>query len=509
MAEKYVVERDVGGNAVGCETGGDYTLPDYMPEVRRVLRVDCRAAVSGQYVSGDKTSLGGDCSYYLLYTGEDGKIASAPLDATFECMVSNVENAPLQTAVSVEGASCRPGGPRRVSLKSNLSLRPSGVVNEEWEEVAVPEAVGKCAVLRKTMRAGRTVPLHASDIQLSETVKAEPGSTVLSCDGHVLVREMRCEMGGAKLRGEVWVSALCNNAAGEPYTVKAKLPLEEYIPGDGVTPEHSGIARGACNALTATPTEGESGCGITFDALVDLCGTAVINEEIHPVCDMYALRYPLQVSRKTIRSRWYPAAMMGNYTVDGSVGCEELGCGDILRPIDCRGEAVVNTCECQGNEIGIEGTIRMNAILACGEDGAYNAAHFNLPFKVRMSCSENLPEHTALSVNAECVGTHARMDGNRLAADAEIAVAVLARREEQQQAVSGAEADTGSPVEHEKGEIVAAYLRNGDSLWSVGKRYHVAPEALMQGNSLPEEIMESLDEPFALDGLSRLMLQYD
>ena len=41
--EGYMIERDVYGECMTCEASGEYVLPDYQPEIRKILSV--RAAV--------------------------------------------------------------------------------------------------------------------------------------------------------------------------------------------------------------------------------------------------------------------------------------------------------------------------------------------------------------------------------------------------------------------------------------------------------------------------------
>ena len=148
MEENYMVEQDLTGGVIPVEVGGDYTLPDYMPEVRRVLRVDCQAGITGRYPSGDKTEVGGDCRYYMLYTGENGQISSAPLNGSFECLIPMVEALGGQIPMTIEGVMCRPAGPRRVSMKANLALRPTAVRKHELEDVVPQDEAGEGEVLR-------------------------------------------------------------------------------------------------------------------------------------------------------------------------------------------------------------------------------------------------------------------------------------------------------------------------------------------------------------------------
>ena len=54
-------------STVTQEVTGDYTLPDYQPEVRRVLHVGVQILPPAKYVSGNRVELNGNLDYTLLY----------------------------------------------------------------------------------------------------------------------------------------------------------------------------------------------------------------------------------------------------------------------------------------------------------------------------------------------------------------------------------------------------------------------------------------------------------
>ena len=504
MEENYMVEQDLTGGVIPVEVGGDYTLPDYMPEVRRVLRVDCQAGITGRYPSGDKTEVGGDCRYYMLYTGENGQISSAPLNGSFECLIPMVEALGGQIPMTIEGVMCRPAGPRRVSMKANLALRPTAVRKHELEDVVPQDEAGEVEVLRSKMQSAHTVEYLAEEISMTETLKGEPQSTLLSTDAKVLIREVKCEMDAVMVRGEVWLTALCNNGEGVPYTLTGKLPFDETIVANGVTPQHKGIGWGSVRNL-ATSFAGEEGEQLTVVLLLDLWGMAVKNQEISPVCDLYSLECPVRVTKSPLATRWYPGIGMGNFTVDASVGCDAMGIPAGCHIVDCRGEVTSSSGTIQGKEVVVEGEVRLHPIFK-GED-SYLATTTTVPYKVRLHMPETLPDGTSLGVDVTCVGCHTRMDGTRMVADMELFATAIARKEETGDVVTEVALDTEHPFETRQGEILAVYLQNRDSLWEVGKRYHVGLKGLQNGNSLPEEILDTPDDPFLMDGLMRLLIE--
>ena len=391
MADKYTIERDLGGGVQMCEAGGEYTLPDYMPEVRRVLRTRCHGAVSGQYASQGRHSVGGECGYQVLYTDEEGKLASTLQEGTFEWETPMEEGAQLFVREGSESVSCRPVGPRRLSLRAGMPLEHFFLQQEEVEEPKVPAEAGEVAVLRHAVQAGRTVLGHSGDLPMSESVRAEPDSKVLSWEGQVLMRELTCESGGMHARGEVWLSALLTDKDGNPYTVRCKAPFEEMLSGGdvGVT---MAVGGGNCRGMSCTLSQEEGSDRLTFDFLLDLWGIGVENQTLTPIGDLYALDMPVKCHTRVLEFREYPVARMANFTVDGTPDQHAMEEG--ATPVDCVGDAFVTSCEAKGNELVVEGEIRASCLLR-GEEG-YTSHPVTLPYRVRISCGESVPDGTSL-----------------------------------------------------------------------------------------------------------------
>ena len=69
---------------VVTELSDDLILPDYRPEIRRLLRISASLPTPSPYVSSDMAEFSGDVIYSILYVGGDGKLASAELTAVYD-----------------------------------------------------------------------------------------------------------------------------------------------------------------------------------------------------------------------------------------------------------------------------------------------------------------------------------------------------------------------------------------------------------------------------------------
>ena len=116
---------------ISAELSSDYTLPDYQPEIRRILKVIPSILPPAKYIGGNNVELNGTIDYNMLYVGADGGIYSAPLSAEYAL------SAPLEITsdfdinegvtvlcdISDENITARVSAPRRVGIKCRISAR--------------------------------------------------------------------------------------------------------------------------------------------------------------------------------------------------------------------------------------------------------------------------------------------------------------------------------------------------------------------------------------------------
>ena len=59
----------INEKTVTTELSGDFTLPDYQPEIKRLLKVSAEVLPPQKYVGDSEGEISGGIDYYVLYTG--------------------------------------------------------------------------------------------------------------------------------------------------------------------------------------------------------------------------------------------------------------------------------------------------------------------------------------------------------------------------------------------------------------------------------------------------------
>ena len=72
--ENRRVRMPICDRTINTEMSNDYTLPDYQPEIRRILHVNATVTHPTKYVSAAGAEFNGSIDYDLIYVGTDGEL---------------------------------------------------------------------------------------------------------------------------------------------------------------------------------------------------------------------------------------------------------------------------------------------------------------------------------------------------------------------------------------------------------------------------------------------------
>ena len=106
------------------ETGCEYTLPDYMGDIKRVLFSSASAVQAGKFISDGELELSGIVNFEVIYPDSEGKLTSftASADVDVKEAVDTSGDIDAEMEISAGAPSVRVIGPRRVALRCSASV---------------------------------------------------------------------------------------------------------------------------------------------------------------------------------------------------------------------------------------------------------------------------------------------------------------------------------------------------------------------------------------------------
>lgn len=514
--------RELSGETVICEAAGDYILPDYQPEIRKILAVRPALVPAGQYVGPARAEFTGSVVHTVLYTDNEGRLASASLPADYEFSVPLPEDIPCSVFADsqVEGTVCRPGGPRKLSLRT----RVRSVVHVQREDCIAPEVRGmgsredsaSLEWLAGSLSGMSLTSGSSGEFTLSDTVRLEEGGEELRAvyaGGNLLINECRAREDGCLCRGEAWIKCLLAPPEGTPYTVRAKIPFEQVVPIDGMGEGAQCTAYGRVSAVDVSMAPGVDGGAATLaldvSAEIDACAAGTRN--CKPTLDIYSTSYEMAKRYRTLTAAQLLGTTMANYTVGGSRPKAECDAEDAAAVVDTDGRVEIGGVTVEHGRAVVTGVVNAQMIFSSAPTGGEGApvlqtAEIPAPFRIETDLRLPNGQTPRLDCRGELISARGRIEPNALAVDAEIALSLRASEEKELRVLEDAEPDRTVALTDQGDRIFVYYPQEGDTLWRVAARYHRSRAAIAAQNGLGEAAVAAPDSPASLDGVHHLLI---
>ncbi len=499
-AERYL-QLPIADKTVTSEFSGDFTLPDYQPEIKRLLRVTASPLPASKYVGGDGVELSGNIDYFVLYMGSDSQLYCAPLNSEYKIQfpvdanTDGIGSPSVAANITPELVSGRVTSPRKLNIKCRLSAqaRVFGEMALDDGSRYKDDSIQVLSGERSTMGSLFGV---ADKLDLSDEIicDAKDGDTrVIFAEGKVLMNEVNSASDKINCRGDLYLKLLlCREPDGVPYTSLRKLPFFTSVPINGIESGDCACAKGSVCELNITVDEGR----IAIDAGVIIEGEAKHKATLPYVKDIYSTESITECDYTTVKTCGDGTLFNSNFTLSDSVSMNDIGAKSDSKIIDASARISPEEYSFDGDRCTVSGKAKFN--LLTFKDGEYAPVDIELPFKYETQAkgAESAYSH------AEAVYTRVRADGERIGIDSEICIVGGAERSQDMTMLNSA--SFGESYERGRGEILVCYPSNEDSLWSIAKRYGVGVDDLAQRNKL--QCSCSPDEAGSLENVSCLVI---
>ena len=478
------------------ELSGDFTLPDYQPEIKRLLRVGAAVLPPSRYIGDREAELAGSVDYYVYYVGSDDMPYCAPVTTEYKI------NAPIDGESEERGGfltsltafadivpdmiSGRVTAPRKLSIKCRLKSRVQ-IFGLMALEDGYSHGDNGLQVLRGRVQESKFLRGSGDNFHLTDEMICDSRDgdiRVVSAEGRVLMSEISANEGCVNCRGDVYVKLLlCREEEGMPYTALRKLPFSSAVPVEGVKRGDSVTATGSVCEMGITVDDNKIG----IDAGVMLEAQAAHSGEVEYVKDVYSVSRRCANGYKNVEIPRNATCFCGNFTLSDSMTFDEAGLAHGAKIVDAAGSAMAEEYSFDGEKCTVSGKARL--ALLTERDGEFASNEIELPFTYRVG---GVGGANRAACTCDVVSVRAKADGERVGFDAEIGLSGLAYTPARESLLAGVA--FGDEIESPRGEIVVSYPSDSDTLWSVAKRYGVELDSVRIANGISVDILpDSLD----------------
>ena len=504
-----------------CDLSDDFTLPDYMPAVGRVLSCTATAAQPTLYIGSGGVECAGVLRYSLLYeSADDGALFCADLPGEYDVMLTpdrdmrastdGADISGLCDAV-IDGATARVTAPRRLTVRSKLRLRPALRVNNEFTPLVHGAELSSESIRKLSGSAPSTVCASATAIPLicRDTVsRVEVGLSpedeirVISAQGDVMITQLQNTESSADCRGEVSVSLLiCREGEGErPRRIIRKLPYSTTLTFDSPLP--AGAKQIGIRGYAVCPSVSHSvdGDSISIEAGILISVEVAASAPITYIKDIYSKNADCETAHTELVIHSPVAAFNGHATVSAAHDLASLDLDSGMKLCYATSKILPDIEKeiTPNGKLTLSGKMRIYAIADNG--GEFIPIEYDSDFRYSADIGEaSALDDPVISAVMTIGDVKGRIDAENVVCDSEICAALLIEEKHKISALSEANITSASAEADTASSILVCYPARGETLWDVAKKYRTDISSIAEKNDL-----SSSSAPDAPDSLSKI-----
>lgn len=461
----------VSERTVSFEGNAEFSLPEYLGEVGKLLWVRPTLRTPNGFLSAGTAEYAGRITYRVLYVGTDGKLYGTEQEESYSfslpCEASGVDR--ISVLPEVDAVISRVLGPRKLSVRCRMRAEVTGYTEKNMSPEA--DSAGDLCPLGGVAEGGRFLVLQGDAVQLDGEMALEGGTAeVTFAHAEIYMPDVTVRAGEVHCRGEAVVTLVLSPEEGVPYATVRRLPFDTSFAGE--------VSSGAAVRAFGTVNDLRTACdGGTLSIAVSFVPVAEVQENV-PVSYLRDAFLPgARTECRSERVRIFNAGECRNvhFSVSGTADADACGLPREATVLAALAEAEVRDRRCDERGTVVSGEICCHILYKNGEE--LGAAGASVPFSVRAEGG-----FEALSVKADVPVCRVGRQGDVLTLDAELLLALRACNTVELTRVSGI--GIGESVKPCASDMEICYPARGETLWDVAKRYTVSPEELALANGV-------------------------
>lgn len=473
------------------EVSEEFDLPDYIPEVRRVISVKASVLPESRYINdkgiGSELEYGGTVTYLVIYTDDEDELCSTSLSSEYQC-TSQLSVRPETVLIDtvVDTSSIRVNAPRKITLKSRLKSRILGFNSFDVDEKITPKSISDEMYLQRSSRQINAMEINQvglENLKISDKLDMQSTKIIkpIWCDAILTVSQAKAQANFVSVKGDVTVKCICLTQDG-CVTLEKSMVINEEIENDSVRADDFASVNGRCISLSISNEQNGEDNQLFFDLTYELEGVVSRNRSEQITTDCYSTKYETESSYRTLDCYRVVKSQNSSFTVSESLKRKDSKIKEI---IDILATSVCEKTEIKGQKASVYGKALITVIGTCEakENGKmeYACEEYELPFKYD---TDFTGADLTVRNNFALGKVNARQDAERIFVSCEVYLAQDVIEKTKCQALDTAVINKDKEYKCDDFCVRAYFPKDNDTLWEIAKKYHTTVNNVMEQNDI-------------------------
>ncbi len=487
----------------GIDISDDYTLPDYIADVRKLVRMDAKCVLRNIFANASSLIYEGEVIYSVLVICEDDTIKNIIYSEDFSVnsgYSGNMERSLIHSC-KIDNSNARLLSERKINCRSRVVVSSTETCEYDTTPIlsgdGMPEAqftvekqLNECNCMY--VSGHKENNLRAShDIEIP--TDREEIANVVYCDVNCIPSEQVISDGKLTIKGETKVDLLYETVNSDYRQCTFKFPFSEILePQNLMSTYICDISVRDIKATVRNNSFGEMRL-IELDYSYNIECRGYSNRSTELVTDIYSTAYDMKCEAEELTSHCLKSVFSGGLSVNEIKSVNDIAEENITEVVLCNGY-IMNfdlRNDSQRNKIVISGDIKFDLIFKCedNEKNKYCLVSLVQPYKYERE-GENITHELYKEHFARLTSASAVLDRERLILNAELHFNVMVAEIQKHKYVCSGEFSESDNIN--TAPITVYYPGENDNLWDVAKKYRSTCSDIKSINSLKSDSLEGI-----------------
>ncbi len=478
--------------AVDC----DITLPDYCPDIMRIIKCTVSNSITNSKLIGDRATADGNAKVRIIYADDKNNICCYDQDYPFSKYAelgSAFDNAFLSCNTKTEYVNCRAVSKRRADVHGVVSIRFKVLGNKSAKLISDARGEG-IQLKRKGIDIDDVVAVATKAFEISQVENVGDANggigKVIDAYASPILNECKIIKGKILLKGEfaVRVTYCSDSAENETCVLCCNIPFNEIVEAAAVTDECKIDTKMHVTRVCAEPKTDNDGeyryMNINAEILAQI--TAYSKRSISVIADAYS-------TDTEIDTKYTPMEFMQLCSsINENIICKQSLDVSSMTPKKLYAFTVSDP-ECRyradKDKITVKGKVPVNLIVIDSE-GVPTLCEREAEFEYSKAVDD--VNELFCTPQVSVGGCTASLTGDgKVDFKAEIFVNTQVFRNVKEKVLTSLEVQEGVGKKDKKSAVIIYFCSGGESVWEIARKYNTTVEEIMQENDLKADYLEN------------------
>lgn len=473
----------------------DITLPEYMPDIVRILRCSATAGVQSHQINGDRISAECECLVKVLYICNEGKIRCFDQTLHFAKQIE-LNNADAVTDINVvaktDYVNYRVSGERKLQVHGAITVSAKADGKKKYEYVNSASGAGVTSRCETEEICDLVSVVHKS-FPVSETVEtgplAEPMGAIISQCAIATIDELKVISNKIFLKGDMIVrTAFTGQNTCQVQTLENIININQIIECPEINDSCSVDAHLSVTCLEVRGRFDSAGDKNLLDisATLNFSSFCYATRQITCIKDAYSTKYESQVKKSVVYMPTLQEKIDDTFLCRGTA---DLGASGVSKVLSFACQDTSSTFAVSPDGVVIRGEVVADIIYE-NDAGEISFAQRQIPFEYKRPLQS---ENDVMSCKPHCTATassYVLSDNNKLDIRIEIAVCGFVFSEKEKSIITEMGIDKSKTKTIKTASLTVYFAECNESLWNIAEKYNTTVDAIMRENHLTSNTTE-------------------